>query len=515
MRLDEMKFGTVISYINIFISLISGMLITPLMIKFMGSNEYGLYNLMGAFTSYLSILEAGLGFTIVRYVAKYNYEKDKRGRENILAYCTIAYFIICFAIILASMYIYRNIDLIFSKSLAKSQLSDAKIMFIILTLTIVITTINSLFTSALSGCEKFIIPRFFSCTISVLKIILIVLLMLSYPSAVLLTLLTLVLSILNLILNIYYAIKKIKIKIKFHFWDSKLFLELLIFTSFNFIQVLINQLYWKVDEIILGTMISTSVVAIYSVSMQLNMFTMNFASTASSVVLPKATHLITANSDDKSIAKFTAKVSRIILILYLLILIGFVFFGKKFIILWVGYDYIPAYYISVAIIASTLIPRVQDPINDIVRAKNMHGILNIIIFLAGIINVCMSIIFVHLYGIYGVVIGTVISLIIGNILIGNIYYKKKVGINLKIYFSETFSGIWKCILPIIVLCILLSIFNYVNWSVLILQCLLYLIGFLLILFKWGLNTQEKQIVKKLVLKINFIKFKDKINTFIN
>ncbi|EOU2073685.1 hypothetical protein C5S22_11755, partial [Clostridium perfringens] len=360
-----------------------------------------------------------------------------------------------------------------------------------------------------------IIPRFFSCTIAVLKIILIVLLLLSYPSAVLLTLLTLVLSIFNLILNIYYAIKKIKIKIKFHFWDSKLFLELLIFTSFNFIQVLINQLYWKVDEIILGTMISTSVVAIYSVSMQLNMFTMNFASTASSVILPKATHLITANSDDKSIAKFTAKVSRIILILYLLILIGFVFFGKKFIILWVGYDYIPAYYISVAIIASTLIPRVQDPINDIVRAKNMHGILNVIIFLAGIINVCMSIIFVHLYGIYGVVIGTVISLIIGNILIGNIYYKKKVGINLKIYFSETFSGIWKCILPIILLCILLSSFNYVNWGVLIFQCLLYLIGFLLILFKLGLNTQEKQIVKKLVLKIKFIRFKDKINTFIN
>ncbi|EOU2074282.1 polysaccharide biosynthesis protein, partial [Clostridium perfringens] len=144
MRLDEMKFGTVISYINIFISLISGMLITPLMIKFMGSNEYGLYNLMGAFTSYLSILEAGLGFTIVRYVAKYNYEKDKKGRENILAYCTIAYFIICTAMVLISMYIYRNIDLIFSKSLAKDQLSDAKVMFIILTLTIIISTINSL-----------------------------------------------------------------------------------------------------------------------------------------------------------------------------------------------------------------------------------------------------------------------------------------------------------------------------------------------------------------------------------
>jgi len=67
--------------------------------------------------------------------------------------------------------------------------------------------------------------------------------------------------------------------------------------------------------------------------------------------------------------------------------------------------------------------------------------------------------------------GAAVGLIIGNVIIANIYFKKHVGINLKLLFSRLFSGA-----PMVVLCAVLAGFvaNYIpgiSVKILLLQCL--------------------------------------------
>ena len=78
----EQKLGVILSYVNLAITNITGILITPYTIKMLGPSEYGLYSLIGAFVGYLSVLDLGLNDTIVRYVAKYRVEENKKEEEN-------------------------------------------------------------------------------------------------------------------------------------------------------------------------------------------------------------------------------------------------------------------------------------------------------------------------------------------------------------------------------------------------------------------------------------------------
>jgi hypothetical protein len=52
----QIKLGTVLSYCQVFVTIIVSILYTPIMIKFLGKSEYGLYNTVSSIISALSIL---------------------------------------------------------------------------------------------------------------------------------------------------------------------------------------------------------------------------------------------------------------------------------------------------------------------------------------------------------------------------------------------------------------------------------------------------------------------------
>ena len=68
--MNQRRWGAVLSYVNIILTVLVGLLYTPLMLRLLGQSEYGLYSLIGSVVGYLSVLDMGLGNTLVRYTAK-------------------------------------------------------------------------------------------------------------------------------------------------------------------------------------------------------------------------------------------------------------------------------------------------------------------------------------------------------------------------------------------------------------------------------------------------------------
>ena len=77
MAVNQLKGGVALSYITIFLTNVIGLLITPFIIRSLGTAEYGLYTMIGALVGYMSVLDFGLNKTVVRFVAKYRAEKEK------------------------------------------------------------------------------------------------------------------------------------------------------------------------------------------------------------------------------------------------------------------------------------------------------------------------------------------------------------------------------------------------------------------------------------------------------
>ena len=78
MKHNELKAGAVLSYVNLIIGNIIPFIYTPIMLRLLGQAEYGLYGIAQSIMGYIGLLNFGIGGTIVRYLAKYRAEGNKK-----------------------------------------------------------------------------------------------------------------------------------------------------------------------------------------------------------------------------------------------------------------------------------------------------------------------------------------------------------------------------------------------------------------------------------------------------
>ena len=74
---NQIKAGAILSYVQMALSIIIGLIYTPVMIRLLGKSEYGLYNTVSSTISMLSILSLGFNSGYIRYYAKYKKNNDQ------------------------------------------------------------------------------------------------------------------------------------------------------------------------------------------------------------------------------------------------------------------------------------------------------------------------------------------------------------------------------------------------------------------------------------------------------
>ena len=494
----EIKIGMILNYLSMLIEGIVVFLLNPFIIRGLGQEDYGVYSLMTSFTGYLSIFEFGLGSTIIRYVSKYNAEKKEKDKENFLSMCFGIYIAIAIIMIIAIVFLYGYIDTIFAKSLTADQIILAKKMFIIIAASMTLTTLGSVFSAIISGYEKFIFSRTLILITSILNVILTVVVLATKATAIRLTYITLVITLITITSNIVFVFLKLKIKVKFHNWDRKLFNEIFKFSIFVFLQTLITQIYWRLDQLIIGIKMQNAAtsLAIYAVAMKVNDLILAFTTVINRYQLPTITRISEVEKDDEKLLSYIGKTSKFVAILYVAIIIGFVFFGQKFINIYAGDGYELAYPIILIVTISAALNRIHGCGADVLKAKNKHGWYTTIVFGTAILNVVLTIFLIDIWGLIGAAVGTAISVILGNTIAYYWCLKTKANIDIKKLFKLTFKGF----LPVIIISIASGIMlnNIINDESIIkylmkgcIFCIIYVIS----IYICVLDKNEKNKIK--------------------
>lgn len=444
----EIRIGIILNYLSMAIEGIVIFFLNPFIIRGLEQENYGVYTLMTSFTGYLSVFEFGLGTTIIRYVSKYNAEKDEKGRENFLSICFGIYILIAIIMAIACIVLYHSINQFFENSLTVEQIALAKRMFIIIATSITLTTLGSVFSAIIAGYEKFIFSRLLIVITSILNVILTVIVLATNATAVRLTYVTLMITIVTIVSNIIYVFWKLKVKVKFHVWNKELFNEIFKFSIFIFIQTLITQIYWRLDQLIIGVQMLNAAIplAIYGVGMKINDLVLAFTTVINRYQLPTITRLVLVEKDENKLVSYIGKTSKFVAILYIAIIIGFIFFGQKFIRIYAGEGYELAYTVTLIVVVAAALNRIHGCGSDVLKAKNLHGMYTLIVFIAAIMNILFTILLIPKWGIIGAALGTAISVILGNTIAYYWCLKTKAGIDIQKMFQITFKGF----LPVII-----------------------------------------------------------------
>ena len=501
--MNQRKLGIGLSYINIMMQVIVNFIYVPILLHYIGKNEYGLYQLMGSLIAYFSIMDFGLSAAVIRFYSKYRALKDNIGMENILAISVRGYGVVTVLALAVGLVCYVFIDNIFVASMTLAEINEAKQIFLLLLLNIVITLSTMVFRSVINAHERFFFLKGIETIQLVMQPILVVLVLQHHPSAFSVAA---VQTVLNFILSgarVYYCFNKLHVKIHFHYWNHELFSEFKKLALSVFAVSLIDQVFWKTNQIILGIISGTTAVAIYSIASLIYMNYMALSTAISGVYLPHVTGMVARKEPIGKLSELFIQIGRWQYYLLALVATGFIIFGKQFISLWAGPGFEDSYIITLLIIIPFTVDLIQNIGQAILQAMNRYDFRARTYLLTGILNLILAIPLGTRYGGIGCAVATGISMIVGNGFIMNWYYSKEIHLAI-ISFWKQIGKISFVVIGCLVVGGLINLYLWPRGNILFfgLKILGYTIMYISAIYWIAMNQTEKNKINQILMKFH-------------
>lgn len=498
---NQKKAGVIIQYFNIVLNMAIGLFFTPFLISSLGNAEYGLYRIVQSFAGQLGIMTFGINILVTRNVVRFNSLNQKKEKENFLAMAGIISIILALLVLGVGFILSFSIETLFDQSLSQNELVLAKKLYWFLISNVVVTILNDMVSGIVSGHEKFVVRNGITTLKYILRIATLVLLLKLNFGSIAIVATDLGLTILVFTINIVYSRFVLKERIKFYYLDKKELKTTLTFSIAILLQAIVNQVNQNVDSIILGAMTDTRTVAVYSVA--LNLFTMfnSITLVIGTVFTPQATRMIMNKASGEQLTDLVIKPGRLQFMMGNLIITGYILFGKEFIKFWVGESYYGAYTVGIILMIPALIPLVQNVTSSILDAMLKRLGKSIILTIMAIVNVVVSIIFVHHVGYIGAAYGTAFSYIVGNVILMNIYLYKVTELNLKRMYKEIFSKSIFVSITCMIVCIPLSHFGHSTLLMLLFRILVYVFIYGLAMYVFAMRGYERNLLLEPIQKI--------------
>jgi O-antigen/teichoic acid export membrane protein len=392
--------------------------------------------------------------------------------------------------------LYFNVEAIFGSTMSAEELGKARILMLLMVFNLAFTFPFSIFGSIITAYEDFIFQKSIQIVRIILNtLIMILLLKLGYRAIGMVVLIT-VFNVTSLLINFWYC--KYKLRIKFYFREFKwgFLKEIAMYSFFIFLGAIIDRLYWSTGQLVLGAFVGTAAVAVFAVGIQLEQMYMAFSTAISGVFLPRITAMTTYSESDKSISDLFIRTGRIQFIVMAFILTGFIIFGKQFIIIWAGADYADVYIIALLFFIPLTIPLIQNLGITILQARNKVKFRALLYIAIAVFSLALQLLLVKKYGGIGCAAAICTGLVLGHIIVMNIYYYKKQGIDIPKFWKEIGKMSFTPLILGSTAFFLLRFVELNNIFALGLGVMLFSLIYIPIFWFAGMNQSERDLMKK-------------------
>lgn len=497
---DQIKIGIILSYVATAINSVITLAFTPVVIRLLGKSEYGLYNISNSVVSYLGLLSFGFSSSFIRFYSRAKQSKDEDEIARVNGMFMIVFCIIAILALIAGGFVVENIEVVFGESLSVEEITRSRILIGILVVNIAITFPAYVFEANVMANERYLFQKIIRIIrIGVNPFIALPLMLLGYGSYGL-VLATLTMTIVDLVANIWYCKKYLHIRFLFRNLNISIFKEIAVFSSYIFLNMLVDQINWNLDQLILGAKKGTSNVAVYSVGSQLNTCYLAIASTVSSVYIPRI-HKLVLQGKEREISDLFVAIGRIQFMILGTILGGFVVLGRYFILnIFAGEGYSNSWVVALWLMAPATIPYMQLLGVEIQRAKNQHKFRSIVYAALAVVNGCVSYLICPKWGEVGCAAVTGISMLIGPGLIMNWYNSKYIGLDIRRFWREILSIVPAFVILMFISMVISWIVPISNFVTFIVEGCVFVLLAGILLWKMAFNENEKQGIRGMILR---------------
>ena len=388
-------------------AIVSGLVVTPIVIHSIGKPAFGVWTFIGAITIYLSVLDFGLGPSVVRFAA----EAQGRGATedvNAVASTGLALYALIGLVTLPV-----GIALAFIVPPAVGAPHDlvwpARVATLLVVLSLALRFPLGLFNNLLVARQRWDLQNLANFVSTVLYAALVALLVPHWGGLVLLGALTLGTTVLRLALPLAWLKRELpSLRVGRSYVTRARLRELTAFGSSNFLVHIAQKIVFSTDVIVVGIVLGSSASGVYGVPAKLFALVFGIGTAVTSLMFPAFAELEGAGASDRQRRLLLAGLrggTALMLILALPLLL----IPDLLIHAWIGGGYEGGYAVM-SILAGVLL--VHQPIYVltqflIARARQREtAVASIVTTLA---NLALSFVLAWTVGLWGVALSTLLT----------------------------------------------------------------------------------------------------------
>ena len=500
---SQLKIGIALNYVNMILGNLIPIFYTPIMLTLLGQSEYGLYKLASSVTSYLSLISMGLGSAITRYLIKSREEEGKEAEERMFGLFDIIFNVIAVAALIVGTILTTNLPLWYAKSLTAEELSRMQVLVFMMVINMALSFSQSPYLSVVNAHEKFLFLQCMNivstCGVPCLNL---VALYLGFGSLGM-TIAAMAASILTRVAYQIYVRRKMQLRPRLKNLPTDKLKEILGFSFWIFVANVVGQLYNATDTVMIGMIpaLATTGVAVYNIGFTLSNVIGNVSTGISALIAPKTNRLVFRGASGSELTDLAIRIGRIQGYIGLLLITGFIVFGKPFIAFYAGEGYEDAYWVAICIAVPFIFPLLQSVCLSLIVAENKHRFRSLMYLFIAVLNVAGTWYAMHAWGVVGAALMTGIATLIGPGLMMNWFYAKKTSLDMNSFWKKI-SGIFY--VPII-LCLgallLSSCIDIYEIGPFLAGICLYTLLYFILIWKTTMNQYEKGLVHEFVVKL--------------
>lgn len=490
---SQIKIGAIASYIGIIVNLLAGFLYIPWVVSQIGQSDYGLYTLAMSVINFF-LFDFGMSGAIARYISVYRQKNEEYKIPRLLGTILKIYLLIDIIIAAALVFIYLNINGIFIE-LTPAEIEKFKVVFLIIggfsLFSFPLVPVNGIF----SAYERFAALKFFTIAAKLATIASVVVSMLLGYGLYALVLTNTLFQLTVKIIQYIYISKKEKIRIDLKFWDYNLFKEIMTFSVWMAIINIAQRFIININPSIIGALSGAVQVSVFSVGASLEGYTWTFANALNGLFLPKVTRLSLGENPTENISDLMLKVGRIQLMIVGAIICGFASMGQEFILHWMGEAFKDSYYVALFLILPGIVTFTQEiAVNYLIAINEVKW--RVIDFVGtAVVSVILSVILTPKFGAVGAAFSAFVGIVLGHVILMNIFYHKKFNLNVFRLFKECHLKMLPCMIFAIIMGILFSRYIYTpNLLLFFVKAAVWCVIYAVSVWFFFMNDSEKQLV---------------------
>jgi len=488
--------GTAVSYLNTGISMLSNLILIPMYLHYLGKEQYGLWLVVLSMVGYLGLSNLGIAQSVSNFVASANAKRDQDGIRAIVAtgfwlYIIIVFIVLIFvlgAVILAQLESLFKVSSSLEKVVAPVLIISSVFFLLQLPLTIFRVTLRSLnliYKEQLFGI-LFTVMQFVGVLVILLFGIGIIGLSVVYGAVGVLS---------GLILFTYLRSIVPGISVSRKFVDKKLAKELMTPGIYFFILQLSGGLIWGTDNIIISAVLGTAVVAPYAVAFKFFMMSSGIVSVITSNMLPTITSTYALNNK-QHLSDIYTNALRLCFGLGFLALFLLISIGPDLMIKWIGIDnYVgnPTFYLFICLIFVQIL---LSPSDSILMGTTQHRGYAIMAVFEGVINLSLSLWWIHIWGVAGVAAATLTARLATNGWF--MFYRTYTitGVGMKAFLTKIIKPFILPILGTLIMIYILNLMPFLGWYKIILNIASICVIFTFLFYFLSMSRDKRLEIKR-------------------